>query len=122
MSVYVNFDQDANYHYVMRMSSGTSSRMRTCAYSRIPAITHWQSDVPITLQGNVTFSSSFTMLPLLAAFKFLALSSPVQAASSVTRSSNSQVAAGWYAGWHATDYPLSEVSWNKYNTMYYSFA
>ncbi|KAG2154451.1 glycoside hydrolase family 18 protein [Suillus bovinus] len=35
----------------------------------------------------------------------------------------SKVAGAWYAGWHATEgYPLSNVSWNKYNTMYYSFA
>jgi chitinase len=35
----------------------------------------------------------------------------------------SKVAGAWYAGWHATEgYPLSNVSWDKYNTMYYSFA
>ncbi|KAG1739311.1 glycoside hydrolase family 18 protein [Suillus lakei] len=35
----------------------------------------------------------------------------------------STVAGAWYAGWHATNgYPLSNVSWDKYTTMYYSFA
>jgi chitinase len=34
-----------------------------------------------------------------------------------------KVAGAWYAGWHATNgYPISEISWDKYNTMYYSFA
>ncbi|KAI9571659.1 glycoside hydrolase family 18 protein [Boletus coccyginus] len=33
------------------------------------------------------------------------------------------VAATWYAGWHATQgFPLSAVSWHKYNTLFYSFA
>ncbi|KAG0692802.1 glycoside hydrolase family 18 protein, partial [Suillus ampliporus] len=33
------------------------------------------------------------------------------------------VVATWYAGWHATEgFPLSSVSWEKYNTLYYSFA
>ncbi|KAF8836466.1 glycoside hydrolase family 18 protein [Paxillus ammoniavirescens] len=32
------------------------------------------------------------------------------------------VAAAWYAGWHATEgFPLSDVSWDKYNTLIYSF-
>ncbi|KAG6375578.1 chitinase [Boletus reticuloceps] len=33
------------------------------------------------------------------------------------------VAAAWYTGWHATEgFPLSAVSWDKYNTLFYSFA
>jgi len=33
------------------------------------------------------------------------------------------VAAAWYAGYHATEgFPLSAVSWDKYNTIIYSFA
>ncbi|KAG1751290.1 glycoside hydrolase family 18 protein [Suillus paluster] len=38
---------------------------------------------------------------------------------------SSKVAGAWYAGWHATGtnaYPPSKVNWDKYNTMYYSFA
>ncbi|THU95533.1 glycoside hydrolase [Dendrothele bispora CBS 962.96] len=29
---------------------------------------------------------------------------------------------GWYTGWHATDIPLSSVSWSKYTHMTYAFA
>ena len=33
------------------------------------------------------------------------------------------VAAAWYTGWHATEgFPLGKVSWDKYNTLIYSFA
>ncbi|KAF8444899.1 glycoside hydrolase family 18 protein [Boletus edulis BED1] len=35
------------------------------------------------------------------------------------------VAAAWYTGWHASGtkaFPLSAVSWDKYNTLIYSFA
>ncbi|THU86560.1 glycoside hydrolase [Dendrothele bispora CBS 962.96] len=29
---------------------------------------------------------------------------------------------GWYTGWHASDIPLSSVSWSKYTHMTYAFA
>ena len=33
------------------------------------------------------------------------------------------VAAAFYASWHATEgFPLSSLSWHKYNTLIYSFA
>lgn len=32
------------------------------------------------------------------------------------------VASTWYAGWHAKEYPLSQVSWSKYTQMTYAFA
>jgi hypothetical protein len=32
------------------------------------------------------------------------------------------VAAAWYAGWHAADFPIANVSWSKYSRMTYSFA
>ncbi|OBZ70754.1 Chitinase A1 [Grifola frondosa] len=32
------------------------------------------------------------------------------------------VSAAWYAGWHAEDFPLANVSWDKYTHMTYSFA
>ncbi|KAF9232669.1 glycoside hydrolase family 18 protein [Melanogaster broomeanus] len=32
------------------------------------------------------------------------------------------IAAAWYAAWHATEFPLSKVSWEKYNTLIYSFV
>jgi hypothetical protein len=45
------------------------------------------------------------------------------AARSIAASSTTPVAAAWYAGWHATEgFPLSSISWEKYNTLYYSFA
>ncbi|KAG2148689.1 glycoside hydrolase family 18 protein [Suillus bovinus] len=45
------------------------------------------------------------------------------AAHSISARYTKPVVATWYAGWHATEgFPLSSVSWNKYNTMYYSFA
>ena len=48
----------------------------------------------------------------------LALASAVYAASKP-----STVAASWYAGWHASEgFPLSNVSWDKYTHMTFSFA
>ncbi|KAG1725422.1 glycoside hydrolase family 18 protein [Suillus paluster] len=36
---------------------------------------------------------------------------------------SSNIAGAWYYGWHATQgAPVSNISWDKYNTMYYSFA
>lgn len=44
-------------------------------------------------------------------------------ARSIAARSTAPVAAAWFAGWHATDgFPLSSISWEKYNTLYYSFA
>ena len=43
--------------------------------------------------------------------------------SLATTSTNEPVAAAWYAGWHATEgFPLEDISWDKYNTVIYSFA
>ncbi|OJT02630.1 Chitinase A1 [Trametes pubescens] len=42
--------------------------------------------------------------------------------SSSSTSQTSRVAAGWYAGYHSTDFPLSDVSWSKYTHLTYSFA
>jgi len=39
-----------------------------------------------------------------------------------TDASVGMVAATWYAGWHAELYPLSNVSWDKYTHITYSFA
>ncbi|KAF9564757.1 glycoside hydrolase family 18 protein, partial [Agrocybe pediades] len=36
--------------------------------------------------------------------------------------SSSVISAAWYTGWHATDFPLSQVSWSKYTHMIYAFA
>ncbi|KIJ60049.1 glycoside hydrolase family 18 protein [Hydnomerulius pinastri MD-312] len=63
---------------------------------------------------------SFIAAPLLA----LSLALPAVCTNSrVTRASSEPVAAAWYTGWHATEgFPLSDVSWEKYNTLIYSFA
>uniref|UniRef100_A0A8H7Y893 GH18 domain-containing protein n=1 Tax=Psilocybe cubensis TaxID=181762 RepID=A0A8H7Y893_PSICU len=41
--------------------------------------------------------------------------------TTITRS-NSTISAAWYTGWHATDFPLSNVSWSKYTHLTYAFA
>ncbi|KAH7902935.1 hypothetical protein BJ138DRAFT_1131554 [Hygrophoropsis aurantiaca] len=59
---------------------------------------------------------------LLSSVPLFAFSVTVTAGSSL-RADHSLVAGAWYTGWHATEgFPLSEVSWDKYNTLYYSFA
>jgi hypothetical protein len=42
------------------------------------------------------------------------LASLVLLAPLVAGSTRPYVSAAWYAGWHATDFPLSQVSWDKY--------
>ena len=32
------------------------------------------------------------------------------------------VSSAWYTGWHATDFPLSNVSWDKYTHIKYAFG
>ncbi|CAK5265394.1 unnamed protein product [Mycena citricolor] len=44
------------------------------------------------------------------------------AAGATAAAANYTVAAGWYAGWHATDLPLTSVLWDKYTHMTYAFA
>ncbi|KAG1854388.1 glycoside hydrolase family 18 protein [Suillus tomentosus] len=73
---------------------------------------------------------STLILPLFALSAVSA--SPFTAHSNAARSiaahsnaahSAKPVAAAWYAGWHATaGFPLSSIVWEKYNTLYYSFA
>lgn len=38
------------------------------------------------------------------------------------RAVEDKIAAAFYTGWHAGDVPLTSVSWDKYNTVIYSFA
>lgn len=33
-----------------------------------------------------------------------------------------KIATTWYAGWHGTVYPPSQVSWSKYSQVIYAFA
>jgi len=39
-----------------------------------------------------------------------------------TTRSNLTISAAWYTGWHAKDFPLSQVSWEKYTHLIYAFA
>ncbi|KAF8160708.1 glycoside hydrolase superfamily [Crassisporium funariophilum] len=39
-----------------------------------------------------------------------------------TSRSTSTISAAWYTGWHAADFPLSQVSWSKYTHLTYAFA
>ncbi|KAG2358104.1 chitinase [Suillus spraguei] len=59
---------------------------------------------------------SILTVPLLALCSVSASESAVQSPPSPP------VMAAWYTSSHATEFPLSSVSWGKYNTMYYSFV
>ena len=54
------------------------------------------------------------VVPLATALAFVVASvvSATQNASAMT----------WYAAWHATDFPLSKMSWKKYDQVFYAFA
>ncbi|EGO25950.1 glycoside hydrolase family 18 protein [Serpula lacrymans var. lacrymans S7.9] len=59
----------------------------------------------------------YTALPLLLALPF------ANAGPSSKRGGDDLVLSAWYAGWHATvGFPLSNVSWDKYTNLVYSFA
>jgi chitinase len=40
----------------------------------------------------------------------------------IKRGESDPIFSAWYTGWHAEDYPLSDVSWSKYTHMIYSVA
>ncbi|KAG2074128.1 chitinase [Suillus decipiens] len=63
---------------------------------------------------SLVSASPFTAHSIAARSHIAARSNPVR--------STKQIAATWYAGWRASDAPPSSVSWDKYNTVYYSFA
>ncbi|KAG7090923.1 hypothetical protein E1B28_009997 [Marasmius oreades] len=65
-------------------------------------------------------SSGALFLILTTASYSHALSLGLDAQLRVGRSK--PVAAAWYAGWHASEFPLSQVSWDKYTYLTYSFA
>lgn len=66
------------------------------------------------------------MKSLRSFFPLTALLAVVQALSPYHHShfhhTVDSVAASWYAGWHATDFPVSSVDWTLYTHVAYSFA
>jgi chitinase len=69
---------------------------------------------------SVVSASPFTAHSIAARSNIAAHS--IAARSTAARSTK-PVAAAWYAGWHATEgFPLSSINWEKYDTLYYSFA
>jgi len=71
---------------------------------------------------------SFLSLGLLAFPAVHAAGNSFFARDDSTISANStnatvdMVSASWYAGWHAYDFTLNNVSWDKYTHLIYSFA
>lgn len=60
------------------------------------------------------------MLPLaLLAFSLSFIPALAANASDLPES---MISAAWYTGWHADDFPLSDVSWEKYTHLKYAFA
>jgi GH18 family chitinase len=59
------------------------------------------------------------VVPLATALAFV-VASVVNANN--TTNTNGPSAMTWYAGWHATDFPLKNMSWEKYDQVFYAFA
>ncbi|KAL0570536.1 hypothetical protein V5O48_011418 [Marasmius crinis-equi] len=69
------------------------------------------------------FGSSVVLVTLLAGFIYAVHGSTLARSSvNATILGGSKVAMAWYAGWHAADFPVSDVSWEKYTHMTYAFA
>ena len=45
-----------------------------------------------------------------------------QTAHNVVRGEPNSVSAAWYAGWHADNFTLDDVSWDKYTQLTYAFG
>ena len=58
----------------------------------------------------------------LSLWAFLALGISARAAPSSSDDASDLVSVAWYTGWHAEDYPPSNVSWSKYSLLHYAFA
>lgn len=59
---------------------------------------------------------------LLSTVATLEINHPKNLELNTTSRSNLTISAAWYTGWHATDFPLSEVSWSKYTHLIYAFG
>ncbi|KAJ3551491.1 hypothetical protein NM688_g4674 [Phlebia brevispora] len=80
---------------------------------------------------STLFSSSLLISSLPAVFATAVPSSSATASASISSTNNANssnstvemVASAWFAGWHATEgFAVSNVSWEKYTHMTYSFA
>ena len=62
------------------------------------------------------------LLSTVAAVEIFQSRQPELELLNTTSRSGSTISAAWYAGWHATSFPLSQVSWSKYTNLIYAFA
>ncbi|KAL1710387.1 glycoside hydrolase family 18 protein [Schizophyllum commune] len=58
----------------------------------------------------------------LSLWALFALGISARAAPSSSDDASDLVSVAWYTGWHAEDYPPSNVSWSKYSLLHYAFA
>jgi len=65
---------------------------------------------------------STVMANVLRWIPLILFSTAVLALDAIKRGKSDPIFSAWYAGWHAKDYPLSDVSWSKYTHMIYSAA
>ncbi|KAH9948621.1 chitinase [Amylocystis lapponica] len=65
---------------------------------------------------------SFTLLALSASRASAHAFARDAPAANLTNSTVEMVAAAWYTGWHAENFTLANVTWDKYTHMTYSFA
>jgi len=83
---------------------------------------------------TMRFTAAACLLPLLSSTFAIPFFAPRQIDSElVTVIANAtglanetdtveMVATTWYAGWHGTDFPLVNMSWDKYTHVTYAFA
>lgn len=68
------------------------------------------------------FRGSAVASLLLGALSSAAVATDLETRGAGKNESVDLVAAAWYAGWHASDFTLDDVSWEKYTLMTYAFA
>ena len=68
------------------------------------------------------FRGSAVASLLLCALSGAAVATELETRGAEKNGSVEMVAAAWYAGWHASDFTLDDVSWEKYTLMTYAFA
>lgn len=71
---------------------------------------------------RVAFLPLILLLSTVAAVDIFQSRQPELELLNTTSRSSSTISAAWYAGWHATSFPLSQVSWSKYTNLIYAFA